>query len=120
VNTVVVNPGLVTPRAVNQGDIWLVSLDPTVGSEIQKTRPCLILSPREMNDYVRTVLIAPLTSGSRPVSFRVPVRHGGKEGLILLDQIRSVDRSRLVKCSGPVDSKTLTAVLSILRAVFEE
>jgi mRNA interferase MazF len=105
---------------VNQGEIWLVSLDPTVGSEIQKTRPCLVVSPPEMNNYVRTVLIALLTSGSHPVSFRVPVRHAGKDGLILLDQIRSVDRSRLVKRSGTVDSKTLIAVLGILRAVFEE
>jgi len=105
---------------VNQGDIWLVSLDPTVGSEIQKTRPCLIVSPPEMNDYVTTVLIAPLTSGSHPVSFRVPVLHAGREGLILLDQLRSVDKSRLLKRSATVDSKTLVAVLALLRAVFEE
>jgi mRNA interferase MazF len=73
-----------------------------------------------MNDYVRTVLIAPLTTGSHPVSFRVPVLCAGKQGLILLDQIRGVDKSRLLKRSGTLDSKTLVAVLAILRAVFEE
>ncbi len=111
---------MVSDRLLNQGEIWLVSLDPTVGSEIQKTRPCLVVSPREMNNYVRTVLIAPLTTGSHPVSFRVPVRHAGKDGLIILDQIRSVDKSRLVKRSGTLDAKTLKLVLSTLRDVFEE
>jgi mRNA interferase MazF len=115
-----VNPGVVNPRAVNQGDIWLVTLDPTAGSEIQKTRPCVVVSPREMNSYVRTVLIAPLTTGSHPVSFRIPLHHAGKDGLILLDQIRGVDKSRLVKRSGTMDASTLRLVLSTLRDVFEE
>jgi mRNA interferase MazF len=105
---------------VNRGEVWLVALDPTVGSEIQKTRPCVVISPREMNRYVRTVLIAPFTTGSHPVSFRIPVRQGGKEGLILLDQIRAVDKSRLVKRAGTLDAKTLTSVLDTLRAIFEE
>jgi mRNA interferase MazF len=73
-----------------------------------------------MNRYVRTVLIAPFTTGSHPVSFRIPVRQGGKEGLILLDQIRAVDKSRLVKRAGTLDAKTLTSVLDTLRAIFEE
>jgi mRNA interferase MazF len=101
---------------VNRGEVWLVALDPTVGSEIQKTRPCVVISPREMNRYVRTVLIAPFTTGSHPVSFRIPVR----QGLILLDQIRAVDKSRLVKRAGTLDAKTLTSVLDTLRAIFEE
>ncbi len=105
---------------MNRGEIWLVALDPTVGSEIQKTRPCVVISPREMNSYVRTILIAPFTTGSHPISFRIPVRHAGKRGLILLDQIRSVDKSRLIKRSGTLDARTLSSLLKILRETFEE
>jgi mRNA interferase MazF len=105
---------------VKRGDIWLVNLDPTIGSEIQKTRPCLVISPPEMHDHLRTVMIAPMTTGSHPAPFRIAVRHGGKDGLILLDQIRAIDKSRLVKRSGSLTAGTLTATLATLREVFEE
>jgi mRNA interferase MazF len=105
---------------LKRGEIWLVNLDPTVGSEIQKTRPCLIISPPEMHDHLRTAIVAPMTTGSRPAPFRIAVRHSGKSGLILLDQIRAVDKTRLVKRSGKVPPSVLKAVLVALAEVFEE
>jgi mRNA interferase MazF len=105
---------------VKRGEIWLVNLDPTIGSEIQKTRPCVVISPPEMHDHLRTVMIAPMTTGSHPAPFRIAVRHGGKDGLILLDQIRSIDKARLVKRSGTLTAGTLTTTLATLREVFEE
>jgi mRNA interferase MazF len=104
---------------VKRGEVWLVSLDPTLGSEIQKTRPCLIISPPEMHDYLRTVIVAPMTTGSRSAGFRVPLRFKGKDGLILLDQIRSLDKQRLVKRLGAVSDIILTRTLSTLRTSFE-
>ena len=82
------------------GDIWLAQLDPTVGSEIRKTRPCVVVSPDDMNAHLRTVIVAPMTTGSRPAGFRVPLTFQGKQGLIVLDQIRTLDRVRLVKRLG--------------------
>jgi len=105
---------------VKRGEIWLVNLDPTVGSEIQKTRPCVVISPPEMHDYLRTAMVAPMTTGSHPAPFRIAVRHGGKKGLILLDQIRAIDKLRLVKRAGMLSAVTLSATLSTLREVFEE
>ncbi len=105
---------------VVRGDVWLVNLDPTVGSEIQKTRPCVVISPPEMHDYLRTALVAPMTTGSHPAPFRITVRHGGKKGLILLDQIRAIDKTRLVKRSGRLNPLTLKATLTTLREIFEE
>jgi mRNA interferase MazF len=105
---------------VKRGEIWLVNLDPTVGSEIQKTRPCVVISPPEMHDYLRTAIIAPMTTGSRPAPFRIPVRHGGKEGLILLDQIRTIDKARLVKRAGAIAPSTLSATLVALGEIFAE
>jgi mRNA interferase MazF len=101
-----------------RGDIWLINLDPTVGSEIQKTRPCVIISPPEMHDQLRTAIIAPMTTGSKPAGFRVAVTHDGKKGLILLDQLRAADKTRLVKKIGSVSDATLTDVLNTLQAVF--
>ncbi len=101
-----------------RGEIWLVTLDPTVGAEIQKTRPCVIISPPEMHDHLRTVLAAPMTTGSRPAPFRVPVRFDAKSGLILLDQIRSLDKQRLVRRLGAVDSRTLQTLLGCLQDIF--
>jgi mRNA interferase MazF len=103
---------------VSRGDIWLVSFDPTVGSEIKKSRPCVIVSPPEMHDYLRTVIVAPMTTKSRPAPFRIPVSHGGKKGLILLDQIRAVDKARLAKKTGSVSAKTLGVALDTLQEVF--
>ena len=87
---------------VTRGEIWLVNLDPTVGSEIRKTRPCVIVSPPEMHDHLRTVIVAPMTTGSRPAPFRVAVSHGGKRGLLLLDQMRAVGQERPARELGTV------------------
>lgn len=95
-----------------------MTLDPTVGSEIQKTRPCLVVSPDELNGVLRRTIVAPLTSGSHPAPFRVPVLFRGRSGLILLDQIRTVDRKRLVTRLGTIDSATVTATLSVLTGMF--
>lgn len=103
---------------VKRGDIWLAALDPTVGSEIRKSRPCVVISPPEMHDYLRTVIVAPMTTGSRPAPFRVSIRFQGKSGLILLDQVRTVDKARLVKRLGSASSTTLAAVLQTLLDVF--
>lgn len=107
-------------QAIDRGEIWLVNLDPTVGSEIQKTRPCVIISPSDIHDNVRTVIVAPMTTGSRAAPFRIPVTFEGKTGLILLDQIRTVDKVRLAKRLGIVGRKTLTAALATLRATFAD
>lgn len=100
------------------GDIWLAQLDPTLGSEIQKTRPCVVISPNEMNAHLRTVIVAPMTTGSRPAGFRVPVSFQGKQGLLLLDQIRTLDRIRLVKRMGALRGPTLALTLRTLQAMF--
>jgi mRNA interferase MazF len=105
---------------VKRGEVWMVNLDPTVGSEIQKTRPCVVISPTEMHDFLRTAIIAPMTTGSYPAPFRIPVRHGGKQGLILLDQIRAVDKARLVKRAGVIAPAMLKATLDALGEVFAE
>jgi mRNA interferase MazF len=95
-----------------------VILDPAVGSEIRKSRPCVVVSPPEMHDYLRTVIVAPMTTKSRSAPFRLPLSHGGKKGLILLDQIRSVDKSRLAKKLGNVSGRTLSIVLDTQQEVF--
>jgi mRNA interferase MazF len=105
---------------VVRGEIWLVNLDPTVGSEIQKTRPCVVISPPEMHDYLRTAIVAPMTTASYPAPFRIAVRHGGKNGLILLDQIRAVDKTRLVKRAGGIAPAALSASLAALGEIFAE
>lgn len=105
---------------VKRGEIWLVNLDPTVGSEIRKVRPCVVVSPGEMHDHLRTVIVAPMTTKSRPAPFRIAVAHGGRKGLILLDQVRAVDKTRLSKKLGAVSAKTLTSTLSTLQEVFTE
>jgi mRNA interferase MazF len=105
---------------VIRGEIWLVNLDPTVGSEIRKTRPCVVVSPAEMHDHLRTLIVAPMSTKSRSAPFRIGVAHGGKKGLILLDQVRAVDKVRLLKKLGAVLPRTLTAVLSTLQEVFTE
>ena len=105
---------------VKRGEIWLAALDPTIGSKIQKTRPCVIISPSEMHDHLRTVIVAPMTTGSKPAPFRVPVTFQRKTGLILLDQIRTIDKTRLVKKMGITTSQTLTSVLETLHEIFGE
>lgn len=103
---------------VKRGDIWLAALDPTVGSEIRKSRPCVVISPPEMHDYLRTVIVAPMATGSRPAPFRVTIRFQGKSGLILLDQVRTLDQTRLVRRLGAASSATLATVLQTLQDVF--
>ena len=103
---------------MKRGDIWLVSLDPTIGSEIQKSRPCVVVSPGEMNAHLRTVMVAPMTSKGFAAPFRVPVTHAGTKGLIVLDQMRSVDKQRLVKKMGSVSAKTLALLLATLQELF--
>lgn len=104
---------------MKRGEVWLVPLDPTVGSEIQKTRPCLIVSPDEMNDALRRVIVAPITSGSHPAPFRIRSNFRRRTGFVLLDQIRTVDRRRLVTRLGAIDRVTLTEALQILSAMFD-
>ncbi|HNQ56709.1 MAG: type II toxin-antitoxin system PemK/MazF family toxin [Burkholderiales bacterium] len=111
---------MVKARVVKRGEVWLAALDPTVGAEIQKTRPCVIVSPPEIHDWLRTVLVAPMTTGSQPAPFRVPVAFGRKNGLVLPEQMRALDKARLVKRLGAVDAATLTALLAVLRDTFEE
>jgi mRNA interferase MazF len=105
---------------VVRGDVWLVAHDPTLGSEIRKTRPCVVVSPPEMHDHLRTVIAAPMTTGSSAAPFRVAVRFGGKKGLILLDQLRALDKTRLVRRVGGVSAATLAAALAVLQQMFAE
>ena len=111
-----------TPRRSRpaRGEVWLINLDPTVGREIQKTRPCVVVSPPEINDHLSVILVAPLTSGSRPAPFRVATTFEGKAGLMLLEQVRAVDSGRLVKKIGQIDRLTLNATLAVLRSLFAE
>ena len=99
-------------------DVCLVNLDPTLGHEIQKTRPCLIISPDEMNRHIRTVIIAPMTTAGRDCPSRVRTVFEGKEGQIVLDQIRMVDKQRLVKVLGQINAPTADKVLETLAAMF--
>ena len=100
------------------GEIWLAQLDPPVGSEIQKTRPCVVVSPDDINAHLHTVIVAPMTTGSRPARFRIALTFQGKQGLILLDQVRTLDRVRLVKRLGALRPVTLAATLQTLQAMF--
>jgi mRNA interferase MazF len=106
--------------SVARGEVWLAALDPTVGSEIQKTRPCVIVSPPEMHDFLRTVTVAPMTTGNRPAPYRIPLRFRGRDGLILLDQMRTLDKQRLVRRMGAVNAAILRQTLAALREMFEE
>lgn len=103
---------------VNRFDVCLVNLDPTVGSEIRKTRPCLIISPDEMNRHIRTVIIAPMTTAGKEYPTRIACTFKRKKGHIVLDQIRTVDKTRLVKNMGMLDSETQSKVISVLQRLF--
>jgi mRNA interferase MazF len=104
--------------APQQDQVWLVRLAPTQGVEIQKTRPCLVISPDEMNQHLRTVIIAPMTTVPRPYPTRIAVRFQGKRGQVALDQLRSVDRQRLVRMLGAVSAKTAQDVSATLLEMF--
>jgi mRNA interferase MazF len=105
---------------VRRFEVHLVCLDPTMGSEIKKTRPCLVLSPDEMNRHVATVIVAPMTTAGRPYPTRVSCRFQGKTGQVVLDQIRTVDKVRLVRRLGTISPATRKAVLEILAKMFAE
>ncbi len=101
-------------------EVYLVNLDPTVGSEIKKMRPCLIISPNEMNAHIATVIVAPMTTQGRAYPTRVSCKFQGKDGQIVLDQIRTVDKTRLAKRLGTISAATQKAVLAVLAEMFAE
>ncbi len=103
---------------VKRFDVYLVTLDPTVGSGIMKTRPCLVVSPDEMNRHIATVIVAPMTTGGQPYPSRVSCQFQGKDGQVVLDQLRTVDKARLVKFLGSIPEETQRAVLDILGRMF--
>src|SRR6266516_2614912 len=103
---------------IKRFEVYLVKLDPTVGSEIQKTRPCLVISPDEMNRFINTVIVAPLTTKGNPYPSRVALRFKGKRGHVVLDQIRAVDKARLLRRLGRIDEQTESIVLSTLDEMF--
>ncbi|HEV8412285.1 MAG TPA: type II toxin-antitoxin system PemK/MazF family toxin [Bryobacteraceae bacterium] len=105
---------------VRRFEVYLVGLDPTVGSEIRKTRPCVVISPDEMNRHIRTVIVAPMSSQGQPYPTRVPCRFQSKSGQIVLDQIRTVDQSRLIKRLGKLSDTQAAATLAVLSAMFSD
>ena len=110
--------GMVTPERVRRGDVFLVKLDPARGGEIRKSRPCVVVSPDDLNAHVRTVIVAPLTKGGHAYPFRVPCKFGGKDGFVVVDQIRAVDVERFTKRLGRVAPATLNRSLEVLHAMF--
>lgn len=105
---------------VKRGEVWLAALDPIVGSEIRKTRTCVIVSPPEMHDWLRTAIVAPMTTQGHPAPFRIAVTFQRKSGLILLDQMRALDKQRLVKRLGEIRPQALAATLRTLQEAFAE
>jgi mRNA interferase MazF len=103
---------------LKQYQIVLVNLDPTIGSEMKKTRPCVIISPNEMNKYLNTIVVAPMTSSSKTYPTRVEINHDKKKGWIVLDQIRTVDRQRIIKVLGNLSDKEVSKVKNVLRETF--
>ncbi|MEN8184361.1 MAG: type II toxin-antitoxin system PemK/MazF family toxin [Myxococcota bacterium] len=104
--------------AIRRGDVFLVELEPAKGREIRKTRPCLVVSPDELNRYLRTVIVAPMTTGGHAYPFRVSCRFQKRDGFVVLDQIRTVDSERLVRKLGRVSHTAVSASLGILREMF--
>ena len=105
---------------MTRGDVHLVHLDPTLGSEIKKTRPCVIVSPDELNEHLRTIIVAPMTTIGRAYPWRVRCKFQRRSGYVVLDQVRTVDRERLVKRLGALSTATMTDVLSGLQEMFSE
>ncbi|MDK9706991.1 MAG: type II toxin-antitoxin system PemK/MazF family toxin [Desulforhopalus sp.] len=103
---------------VSRFEVYLVALDPTIGSEVRKTRPCLIISPDEMNQHIATVIVAPMTTKGRDYPSRVSCSFKGKHGQVVLDQIRTVDKTRLVQKLGVIDRKIQSKVLSVIAEMF--
>lgn len=104
--------------SVSRGDVFLVALEPTRGTEIRKTRPCLVVSPNELNEHSRACIIAPLTTGSHPYPYRVPCRFAGEVGHVVLDQVRVVDRERIVRRLGRLSAGTVGRALVVLQEMF--
>ena len=109
---------MVAAGAIRRGDVILIDLNPTVGEEIRKTRPCLVVSPNELNKHLRTLIVAPLTTGGHAYPFRIPCRFQGKSGYVVLDQVRTVDRGRLVRRLGRLSPRLLERALAVLREMF--
>ena len=109
---------MVKAREVRRGQVYLVALNPSRGQEIRRTRPCVVVSPDELNDHLGTYIVAPLTTGSHGYPFRVPCRFQGKSGHVVLDQIRTVDRVRLVKDLGRLPASALRKSLDVLSEMF--
>ena len=105
---------------VVRGEVWLARLDPTEAREIQKTRPCLVVSPPDIHDFLDVAIVAPMTTGSGPAPYRIDVIFNDKENRILPDQIRTIDKKRLLRRLGEVDRKTMSTVLGTLRGMFAE
>lgn len=103
---------------LSQYDIFLVNLDPVIGSEIRKTRPCVVISPNEMNDNIRTVIIAPMTTKSHRYPTRVPLSFSGKKGWIVLDQIRTIDKSRIIKPLGKLSPAVIREIKEVIKEMF--
>ncbi|WP_374444886.1 type II toxin-antitoxin system PemK/MazF family toxin [Epilithonimonas sp.] len=103
---------------ISQYEIVLVNLDPTVGSEIKKTRPCVVISPNEMNKFLNTIVIAPMTSSSKPYPTRVEVQTNNKKGWVVIDQIRTVDRRRITKIFGKLSDNEIIEVKNVLKETF--
>jgi len=110
----------VVKAAVRRGDVFLVNLDPTVGKEIRKTRPCAVVSPDELNRHLQTVIVAPMTTGGHPYPFRVSCRFQKKEGYVVLDQLRTVDVHRLVRRLGRLSPAAVANCLGVLTEMFAE
>ncbi|HEY7868477.1 MAG TPA: type II toxin-antitoxin system PemK/MazF family toxin [Methylomirabilota bacterium] len=110
----------ITRASRTRGEVFLVRLDPTLGSEIQKTRPCLVVSPNELNQYLRTVIVAPMTTAGRAYPWRVPCRFQRRSGFVALDQLRTVDVERLVRRLGHLGPQTVTTVLRRLQELFAQ
>lgn len=107
-------------NSVRRGDVFLVSLHPTRGQEIKRTRPCAVVSPDELNGHLSTFQVAPMTTGGHPYPFRIPCRFQKRDGYIVLDQLRTVDGRRLVRRLGRLTPSTMSRVLGVLRQMFAE
>jgi len=103
---------------LSQYAIVLVNLDPTVGSEIKKTRPCVIISPNEMNKYLRTIVVAPMTTNTKKYPTRIPVRSNGKKGMIVIDQIRTIDKQRIIKILDSLSKSEIRKCKEVLKEAF--
>jgi mRNA interferase MazF len=109
---------VVATPAVRRGQVLLVHLHPTRGAEIRKTRPCVVVSPDELNAHLRTFIVAPLTTGGHPYPFRIPCRFRGRPGFVVLDQVRTIDRERIARSLGRLSPPTMGRVLATLQEMF--